>query len=238
MKMAKKQKNNKNKEKENKKINKERQKKETKNLESTLEDKYTKQIKYVVIVMFCLLSAFFVSIWLINESKTFRYAGLDFKKIKFGELPLFHAKIPITSITGDLVAEYNLYLREDPRKLDIPIQGKIRLKKTIIQAVNKSIKCPLEGVAGVNFGQFLRAAGIKKIDGTTNLTKSQEENIPFVSCEQEREESILIITEGEETKITQEAKNCYVIEFADCELLQAIERFMVGIIANSKGYEV
>ena len=88
-------------------------------------------------------------------------------------------------------------------------------------------------ITGVNTST---ADNLNTINGLTyNLTES---NITYVTCNQSENASVIIIRQGTENKITQEGTNCYSINFANCEVNKAVERFMVATVAHSKGIEV
>lgn len=211
-------------------------------IEATNNEKniQNRQIKYIITFMIVLILVIIAVVWIINGMKKFEYGGLKFEKIMYDKLPLYYGRIPITDVNKEVVNYYNMYLRNDPRELrNIPIEGVIRLMKNAVISIDSSIEgCEDNGIAGMSLGTFLRAAGIKTYPGTTNLTVAKESNITYATCNQSENASVIIIKQGTENKITQEGTNCYSINFADCEINKAVERFMVATVAHSKGIEV
>ena len=205
-----------------------------------LEGKENKQLNYIIIIMAAVIIIFFIAYLFFQESKNIDYKGLKFEKIMYGSLPLYHTKLPVKTLQGAVIANFNLFLRNDPRKLDkIPIEpaeGGIKLMKNImVISIDEDLICEDNGIAGVSLGEFLRASGINTIAGTTNISESNESGIAYADCSSS-DYLTLMIEKADETRIIQETLYCYRIEVANCEIVKAIERFMIGAITNSKSY--
>lgn len=201
----------------------------------TTSEKRNKQTKAVLIVIALIVISIFVVPLIIKQSNNFKYAGIGFEKIKYGEMTLFYSRIPITSITGQVVANYNLYLRNDPRKLeDIPIKGDIKLMKNVIMAADDNMVCPNEIVAGASLSGFLQSAGMTLSTGTTNKTEADLKNITYADCNSFNS-TVIAFELSNQTEIIRENVNCYKIKISDCQVVEAAERFMVGVIAHSNG---
>lgn len=195
-------------------------------------------VKATIIVMLIILLTIGGTIWYRYESNKFEYAGLDFQYIMFDKLPLYHAKIPISSATGNVIANFNFYLRNDPRSLEeIPIQGRIKLQQNTIIALDSTMEeCPDNPIAGVNLGQFLAAAGVKAIPGSTDQAQAEEQGLQYASCDSPS--SVIITEKAPKTQILQEG-SCYKIQVAECnDVVKATERFMLGAIGHSSGYDI
>lgn len=200
-----------------------------------IEKKQLIWIAGIMIVLLVLLGAFYL---IKTSSDKVDYLGLEFDKIKFGEIPLYYAQIPMKTITGDVVANYNWYLRNNPKELEnISIDGSIRLLKNAIISIDNNVNgCEDNNIAGVNLGMFLNTAGIDLSTGSTNKTYSKEKNITYANCDNVKNGSVIIIQKGEENKITQANENCYVLEFKDCDIVRVTEKFSLGVYGHSRGY--
>ncbi len=195
-------------------------------------------VKMIILLMVLVLLAVGGVAWYRYASNTFEYVGLDFQREMFDKLLLYHAKIPITSPTGNVIANFNFYLRNDPRTLEeIPIQGRIALKKEAIIALDSSMEdCSDNSIAGVNLGQFLAAAGVKALPGSTDQTQAEEQGLYYASCD--APVPVIITEKAEKTQILQEG-SCYKIQVAECnDVVKATERFMLGAIGHSSGYDI
>lgn len=198
-----------------------------------------RQLRWILIGMGILILVMILSYFLVQDSKKFRYAGLEFEKIKFDQLNLFYAKIAQKNQFGETVSYYNLYLRNDPRKLEININGTINLKRNLIFSIDENtMGCEDDGIAGATIGTFFKAAGIQSIIASTNESVAKERNITFATCDDSSNATVVIIKKADKTEIVQEHENCYSINFQDCDIMKAVERFIVASIANSQGIAV
>lgn len=199
-----------------------------------------KQLKWILIVMaFLIFLAIFIYIAM-DSMRKFEYAGLKFEKIMYDQLPLFQTKLPMLDSQGNLVANYNLFLRNDPRKLrDIKINGTIMLMKKIVVSFDPDIEeCEDKAIALPNMKNLFSAFGMEISPAYTDESYAKERKVPYMTCDDSENQSVIIIEQGNKNKITQESSNCYTIEFKDCEVNKAVERFMIGAIAQSKGIEI
>ena len=210
------------------------EKKQSKKLES--------QVKWVIFGMIALILVVAVAYFIAQESKKISYGGLEYEKIDYSKsLSLYHTEIPLRDAGGNLVANYNLYLRNNPQDLkDIILSSPIQLKENTIVSLDEDseIGCDDSGIAGANFLSFLKTAGIKVSVAYSEESYAKEKNANYVTCETDSNESIILIKKGEENKITQETPDCFVLQYKDCEILKPTERFMVALYANSKGIQV
>ena len=200
--------------------------------------RYERQLKWIFIGMGVLVLIVLIVYFGIESTKRFDYGGIKFQKIKYDKLLLYYSKIPISDSSGNLKFYYNLYLRNDPRNVNIPVNGEIQLSKETILSVDESINgCEDNGIAGMTLGTFFQAAGINKVSGSTNETIAKERDLLYATCENTNS-SIIVLKQGNETFIREERPDCYVIQFKDCEVLKAVERFIVAAIANSQGITI
>jgi len=192
-----------------------------------------------IIVVFLILIALYN-----YQQSHFKYLDLEFSKIKMSSIPMSYAKIPLYDQNGNIATYYRLYLRNDPRDLeDVPINGQIRVKEKIVMASDE-IKCEDANIAGAQLGDFwgsiLQVTQV--MAATTNRTLANEKEIEYATCNTKEilflDSTVLIFKNGNTTKITQEAKDCYEITVKDCEILRATERFILGLYAHTTGQEI
>lgn len=205
-------------------------------------DKHETQLKWILIFMAGALLLAVFAYWVVQESKKFSYGGLDYEITKTGkDILLYHTKIPIKDYQGKVLANYNLYLRNDPRDLrEIGIKDSIMLKTDTIISLSKEAEtgCSDSGIAGGNFFGFLKTGGIKTNIAYSDEEYAKEKNMSYVACDSNLSSSIIMIKKGEENSITMPRKDCYVLEFKDCDILKVTERFMCGLYAQSKGINI
>jgi len=214
-------------EKEKQEINKKTSK------EEKLQNKYVLTI--VIIAAALLLTIFLVTV-ASNMAKHFEYTGLKFEKVMFDKMPFFYTKIQITR-PDESVVNYNLYLRNDPRSNNIPVYTEMRFQKEVAVTTDDAVSnCSYAGVSGVLLGQFLNAMGTDVYTGTTDFEIAKERGIMYIACVPNQNYTLISIKQGSVTKITQSDTNCYNLEIANCELLNATERFVMASISQARGY--
>jgi hypothetical protein len=149
---------------------------------------------------------------------------------------MYYGRIPITNPEGELKANYNLYLKNDPRTLrDIPINGTINLGNdwVFLSLDNASDSGCTDRESIMSLAQLITGTGHKLEVVFNDIDLAKAKNKSYMTCENSKER-IVLFKAGNETKITQKG-NCYELEFKDCEIRTVTERFIVGWIANSKG---
>jgi hypothetical protein len=222
-----------------------KKKKIEENKETGEKKNYESQIKWVLLVLgiiiLIVIAAYFVS----QEGVKFRYMGLTFEKMKVDKLTLYHDKIAINDESGNLLYYYNLYLRNDPRKLDsIKMPSDVYLSKDVALTVDENIVSGGEGcgevsLAGATISMFLNSLGKNLTFAYTSQERAEKENIEHITCENNpTNRTVLLISRGTDTEITREGENCYAIKFKDCEVMKGIERFIIGVIAYPQGRNI
>jgi hypothetical protein len=195
---------------------------------------YSKQTGIIIAILVLFLAALFLVPYFMGRQAYFNYAGSDFEHMKFGELWLYHTKIPIMSITGQVVNQFNLYLRNDPRELEyIPIKGQIQLKRDVVVTADSSIVCPNEVIAGSTLSSFLIAAGLNVSIGTTNKTEAKELELNYVDCNSP-DATVISFLPGNQTEIIRD-RSCYNLYVSNCEIVPVAERFVIGTMAEKNG---
>ncbi len=202
---------------------------ELKKLESKkLRKKQEKQIRIFIIVMLSLLIFILLIYVFIQATLKFSYAGLEFEKLRQGELILYRTPI------------FPIFLREDPRELrDIPIEGKISLQRKIGITGDKGFleSCEDSTLAGTSLSIFYGRTGLEPFSASTNETEAEEFNVVHVKCGLGTDYSVIMFEEGEENKIRKKGE-CYILEVNNCEFMKVSERFIVASYAHSRGIEV
>lgn len=211
----------------NKKEVKEKKKKEEKSEEiskkedNKRQDRILRNVLIVTGMIFLLIAA----IVIIGKSATkFTYEGVKFEMIKEGDLIFYATSLPVDSelkVVEDKnyegqIRDYNLYLRNDPRKLEIPFEGDLYLKKNTVLNLEKDFKCEGKGIIGLqNLLILYRLLEINIVS---------DEN---ATCDDKTRYTFIQILEGNETKIEQTGESCYEVYINNCEILEATEKLMI-----------
>jgi len=181
------------------------------------QDKELKRILMFLGISFVVVIAIF---FLVNASRHFEYKDIKFNVIKEGKITFYNTEFPIySSITGNHVADYNIYLRKDPRKLEkIPFDGKVNLdvpiKKMVLES-NYDEKCE---------GDFnIAVANLMKSFSLIGIEVVKDEN---ATCDSQGRYMFVEIEPGDKTKIEQ-IGSCYKLIVNNCEILDVTEKFIV-----------
>ena len=172
----------------------------------------------IAIGIFALIFVFiFISIY---ASKNFEYKGMEFDVIREGNVIFYHTSFPF--ILDDRPMNYNVYLRNDPRKLSkIPFEGDLNLLEMMVINNSDSFICDGDGgIAMLNFQQILGNAGM-------DFMKD-----PNASCDAEGRYMFIQIQEGDVTGIEQTGPACYNFNVNDCEILKVTEKFLIESLAE------
>lgn len=213
----------------------EEEKREDKEEEEKPEPKNVeKQTKIIFVVMGILIIGLLFFAWISYSMNNFTYHGFDFEKTKTGNLIIFRTRITGYNIVGNPM-DFYFNLRNDPRELnDIPADNIQILKgNNISVTVSGDIECQNSYVALLGLGIFLGQAemGYNVESGIAEGVGANENDMSFITCDN-RENTVLVVKPGDETEIVRTSQNCYEIRFANCEILEAIERFEVATITS------
>lgn len=165
--------------------------------------------------------------FIFDNLRNFEYNGIKFEIVKFCDvkpcLILYQTKLPVTTGNGEK-AEYNFYLRNDPRKLgEIKFEGTLNLfPDLVIDSTDKMI-CD-SGDVYISIENLRR---LYEVLGTTMVKDEQG-----VGCDPFGDYMYINIINGNETKITQTGIACYELAVNNCEIMKVSERFMIETLAD------
>ena len=214
-----------NKEEENSKEDKEQENKIAREEEIKTQNK---TLKNVMIFLVVTIASFAAVVLLIHYLNSFSYEEVKFDIIKEGRIILYNTKFPVySSITGKQIADYNFYLRNDPRELEkIPFDGVINLRDIMVLNITEGLNCDGDGIIAVaNFIQILESFGIK-------IMKD-----PNATCDDiYGRYNFIRVIKGNETRINEFGFNggCYNFVVKDCEILPVTEKFLVETFIKFK----
>lgn len=183
-----------------------------------------KVLRNIFIIIGAFLIIFLLGILFISSVGSFKYKGVDFKIVKEGNLIFYNTAFPMMDSAGNHIADYNFYLRNDPRKLDkVPFEGQVGILENVVMNMTDEFNCDGDGIIAIaNFVQVLDKFGAKVIKD------------PEAGCDIYGKYVFIQIRPGEETKIEQFENRCYNFYVNDCEILKATEKFLVEIFAKAK----
>ncbi|HTZ42069.1 MAG TPA: hypothetical protein VMC07_02580 [Candidatus Omnitrophota bacterium] len=177
------------------------------------ENKILRNILLVIGLLALLFVGYLVASYFITH---FDYKGVQFTVVSDQWVGLlYNTKIP--SIYQNQSVNFNLYLRNDPRKTakDVPFDGQLVIRPFLVINSTDNFNCNGDGVIGIaNLENLYGAMGVKT--GNANAT-----------CDPLQRYVSLKIETSNETKIIETAPACYTMEVNNCEILKATERYMI-----------
>jgi hypothetical protein len=214
---------------------------EEKNKIETITPK-KRQNKQIAWVLFLMLSTLIIvaGVPLIKNNffNKFNHKGMDFQKTITGNVVFYHSDIPITNLNYETISAYQIELRDDPRtlesiKVDVPDNevSILRNKPVYISLASDLPICERNLVSIGYLTKFLYDFGELRVKSSTNnLSFAKENNYTYVTCENTQNNTVIIIKHGNESSIKRTWKNCYELEYKDCEINKVTERFILIIL--------
>ncbi len=202
--------------------------------------KHSNKELYIILGGMIVLILVFTATSLVFKSfGTFEYEGLAFTKERFGDLQVYHYYYYITShITGNVIAKYNLYLTLDPRENNVPVEGEIEFEpgEFIYVSIDgdELTQCGSSSAGLGSLSAFLTDNQLDPVGSVTNETLAKELGVKYATCESKPERAVIVISTGNETKITRREGRCYNIEVANCEIVQAVEKFELRTLIDAR----
>lgn len=195
-----------------------------------------RELQWILGSMAVVLALLFLGPMVLREFTSFEYKGLAFTKERFGNIPVFHYSYYFNDELGQRY-QYNLYLRNDPRKNLISMTGDVvfdRLSVALTMNSTALAHCPTSLRDIATLSRFLNDNLILTSPGNIDGEIANANNLTYVTCESKPRESVIEIIPGEETRVEQEGR-CTRIMYARCEeLLPAIEKFMTEAVIDAK----
>lgn len=183
---------------------------------------FNKTLRNILVISAFIILIIGVSVFWNSTARGFEYQGVDYKVVEFCDsgpascLITYNTKLPVT-YEGQK-ANYNFYLRNDPRKLEkeVPFNGNLTLRDNLQLDITYGKTCNgYSNIAIQNLATLIDVSGI-------NITEEGEN----ATCDVLGKDMFILIQEGNETSIEQIGPACYTININQCEILEGTERFM------------
>ena len=214
--------------------------KERKEREEKERKKHEGQLKWVLIFIVGIIGVFLITYFYIQSLGSFNYLGIDWYKMKQGELNFFYAKFKFSPEDP----RYHVYFRTDPRENDIPVvdnQGYQMLSDTIPRLSFKynifiSSDINLEecggkaAIANQNLRNFFMAQSLYVKGAINNKSFAEENKIPFANCTNLPKNTVIMITKSDEPYIEKYGPDCYILHVGNCENIKTVEGFILAYI--------
>lgn len=199
--------------------------------------KLSKEAMWMIAIMVGLIAFVLVFFFSVNSMKSFDYKGLTFTREKFGDLDVYHHYFYFNYLGQTY--QYNLYLRNDPRRNKVPVEGDIigllgiRRNNAVYVSIdnNNLMNCTNSSIAVASISSFLTNNKIMMRGALPDKEEAEAKNTTYADCENNPDDMVIMILSGEETKVSSKG-NCYTITAVNCEILDAVEKFEVQAIID------
>lgn len=210
-----------------------------------LKKNQNKQIFWAVFLMVLVILIIITTPFIVkNFINKFVYINLDFYKTMMGKITFYSTKVPITDKQMNIIADYDINLRNDPRKLDyIKVnvsENKVIFKKFMtvyVSLESNSPRCEDNLISVVGLTQFLKEFGNFTVKAAMdNKDYANETGYPYVTCSNYPTNTVIHLTSGNSSEIKKINDNCYELTYDNCRITPVTERFMLIILEDYMGY--
>ncbi len=183
--------------------------------------KEDKLLAIILLILGVVLIGFLGSYYYLSSLDEFEFRGVEFQKaVDKGGITFYHTQYPI--MHQGKKANYHVWLRKDPRKLNktIEFEGEFKLTELVVINTTQDFSC--KGYGSIAIGN------LKQVLTSINAKSGSSEN--YSRCDTQGRYTYIEIIPGEESRIVQTGPSCYDFIIKDCEMLEVTERFIMEIL--------
>ena len=199
-------------------------------------DKKLRKLAPFLLGLVLLAVIFIALLYLFHGFGKINYEGLSFTKERFGEVIVYHYSY-LMPVNATKIKAIDVYLRGNPRENTVPVEGKIVYPagKVVYIGINSSglNECEDSMIALSELTQFILANNIEIKVGNADKAEANRTNSSYIPCSHYPKNMVIILKSGGETRISRDDL-CYTIEVANCEILPALEKFILQSIVDAK----
>jgi hypothetical protein len=197
-----------------------------------------RQMYWIVWIMATLLVGILVFWYLTQTMHSFNYRGLSFTKERASEdLFVYHYYNYFKDPQGQLY-KANTYLRNDPRRNDVPIDvtTEFPFGKYVFVSINQTglSNCTDSSLAIATITQFFTNNLLTVKGATVDKDEATNQSLRYVTCETDPNNPVIIFKSSDKTEVIETKQNCYEIRIANCEILKAVEKFELQTLIDAK----
>ena len=162
---------------------------------------------------------------------------MTFSKERVGDIEVYHHNYYLK--VAEKLINYNLYLRIDPRYNNITLTGEksklLAPGAVAYVSINSDglQECRYSPLAVGSISSFLSDNQMTVIGGNLDFWNAGLKRDEWITCQNKPGNRVVEIEKGNETSVSIQG-NCYRIEVADCQILDAVEKLEVQSIIDSK----
>jgi len=97
--------------------------------------------------------------------------------------------------------------------------------------------CEMNSIAIVTLSSFLRDFASLDVEAAISDSEYAEANgFPYATCDNNLENTVISMKSGNETKIQKTGAHCYELTYANCEIMDVSEKFIIEVIREYMSY--
>ncbi|MEK6817553.1 MAG: hypothetical protein AABX80_02010, partial [Nanoarchaeota archaeon] len=123
-----------------------------------------KQLRNILLGLGIFVIILVLAVFFISSIRSFEYKNTKFDIVREGNLILYNTKIALFNEKGEHYQNYNFFLRNDPRKLNVDFNGELEIKELAVINSEEEFNCDGDGIIAVaNLNQLYEMVGTKVI---------------------------------------------------------------------------
>jgi len=197
-------------------MKKEKKKKNPEIKKDSLSKEKKKTLINILVFIGIFIAIFLFVFFVTKTDKSINYKGIEFNTLEKAGITFYYTYFNVTYQKKP--AQYYIYLRNNPKKLDkqIPFEGELSPRNFLVMNISsENLSCDGDGVIAIANCQDISIFDIEIM---------RDEN---ASCDEEGRYTFIQIEEGTTTKIEQYGPSCYRLTVNNCEILPVTERLMI-----------
>ena len=179
--------------------------------------------------------------WLIVSSTgAFVYREMAFTKESYGNgIIIYHYSY---FCRGDGVSRCNVFFHVDPRTNNVSYEG------DNIEFEGKQVKLSIDASglsncsdsrAGVGaLSQWIGINGFNITVGTPDLEQARRYNASVINCDTHPQDLIIMLQASSERSRIYQKGRCHVVEIANCQVFDGVEKFMLETMAQARARSI
>jgi hypothetical protein len=206
-----------------------------KKLIKTKQDKEVAWIVGILVLLFILIvGGYALGQYIKNKNTHFEYLGVEWDIQEHGDLQIFHSRFPVV-YEGKTETYQNVYLRYDPRELDVPVtyEGEennfMKANTAIIAVQPDANNCDYRAIA---FHELKEIADMFPWISSSAVGYNEEDNA--ITCENASlAMGVYLVETSEEPRIVvNEDGTCITLQIGQCQELETIETYITQVIGQ------
>ena len=212
----------------------------TKKRKSKKERKLERELLYIVGFVVLLVIVFLIASSIFERFNRVEYEGLIFTKERFQDIPVFRTYYYFRAPDNQLI-QYNLFVRNDPRTNDVPIEGdpiKYNSRNVYVTLDTSYLRdCEDTVISIASLTRFLNDNQLNVKSGNMDFTEAAIHNQEHITCENSPDSEVIQVSRGDSTKIEINGMCKSISVGEDCRILEAIEKFEIHSFLDAQSEE-